>query len=41
MGLRDGGLVRLQQDLGSLRVDMQGAEDEDQTGEGLEKKKIR
>lgn len=41
MGLRDGGLVRLQQDLSSLRVDVQGTEDEDQTGKGLKKRKIR
>lgn len=35
MGLSDGCLVGLQNHLGAVIVDMEGSEDEDQSGEGL------
>lgn len=36
MGLGDGGLVWLQDDLGSVGVDMQCSQDQDQAGKGLQ-----
>jgi hypothetical protein len=35
MGLSDGCLIRLQNHLGTLRVDMEGSQNQDQTWEGL------
>lgn len=37
MGLGDGGLVRFQDHLGSVIVDMERSEDQNESGEGLER----